>query len=166
MAHTYYLIGSYTVGSGGASSIDFTGIPGTYTDLLIKLSGRNSVSGNAVSIAFNGNSAVATYIGLQGDGSSKSSFGGTTFSFAGNLNDSTSTANTFASIEMYIPNYTGSTQKSMSIDSVTENNGTTAYATLIASLYNLTSAVTSIKLTPPNSFVQYSTAYLYGIKNS
>jgi hypothetical protein len=42
MADTYTLISSVTVGAGGASSIDFTSIPATYTDLLIKVSARGA----------------------------------------------------------------------------------------------------------------------------
>ena len=36
MATTYTLISSVTVGSGGAANIEFTSIPSTYTDLLLK----------------------------------------------------------------------------------------------------------------------------------
>ena len=37
MANTYVAIATVTVGSGGAASIDFTSIPATYTDLVVKL---------------------------------------------------------------------------------------------------------------------------------
>jgi hypothetical protein len=36
MAGTHKLIGSVTVGSGGSSSIEFTSIPATYADLILK----------------------------------------------------------------------------------------------------------------------------------
>jgi len=166
MANTFELIASSTVGAGGASTIDFSSIPNTFTDLALKISARNSAIDTGMAISFNGGGTTATFRGLQGDGSSTSSFGGTTFSFAGNINPSTSTASTFGSIDIYIPNAFGTNQKSMSIDSATENNGATAYLTFISNLYNLTSAISSIRLTPPNSFVQYSTAYLYGVKNA
>ena len=52
MANTYELIASSTVGAGGASSIDFNSIPNTYTDLLVKLSGRSSTGYNALTIIF------------------------------------------------------------------------------------------------------------------
>ena len=45
MADTYTLISSVTVGAGGASSIDFTSIPATYTDLLVKFSLRTDFNG-------------------------------------------------------------------------------------------------------------------------
>ena len=42
MANTYVLISSSTVGSGGAASIDFSSIPATYTDLVLKLCMTNT----------------------------------------------------------------------------------------------------------------------------
>jgi hypothetical protein len=53
-------------------------------------------------------------------------------------------------------------------DAVTENNGTTAFAKLSAGLWSDSAAITSVKLISQtgNNFVQYSTAYLYGISNA
>jgi hypothetical protein len=80
---------------------------------------------------------------------------------------STDTANTFGNTDIYIPNYAGSANKSVSVDTVEENNGTTARALLGAILWSNTAAITALGLTPVSgSFVQYSTATLYGIKNS
>ena len=48
-----------------------------------------------------------------------------------------------------------------------ENNATYAFLPLSAVLLANTAAVTSIKLVPfSGTWVQYTTAYLYGIKNS
>jgi hypothetical protein len=47
---------------------------------------------------------------------------------------------------MYIPNYAGSSNKSVSIDAVTENNATAAEANLVAGLWSSTAAITSITL--------------------
>jgi hypothetical protein len=49
-----------------------------------------------------------------------------------------------------------------------ENNSTTAWALgLMAGLWSSTSAITSIELyAPSQTFLQYSTAYLYGISNA
>ena len=170
MANTYQLISSVTVGSGGASSIEFTSIPATYTDLLVKGSIRLDTTAQAqgwqdMTLQFN--SSTSTYTGkrLVGTGSTTASASDELYYFATNNN---ATANTFNNFEIYIPNYTNSTQKSLSSDSVTENNGTAALTLLGAGLWNGTSASTSIKLLSPSSYnlLQYSTAYLYGIKNS
>jgi hypothetical protein len=40
MANTYEAIATVEVGSGGAADIEFTSIPATYTDLVLKLSAR------------------------------------------------------------------------------------------------------------------------------
>jgi hypothetical protein len=165
MATTYSLISSVTVGSGGAASIDFTSIPGTYTDLLVKLSTRtNRVDVySSVFISFNGSTANFSTRYIQGDGSSAISATGTDFIFQGV--GSTATANTFSNAEIYIPNYTSSNNKSFSVDGVAETNGTTQYMNLTAGLWSQTAAITSIAFTGM-TFSQYTTAYLYGISNA
>jgi hypothetical protein len=170
MATTFTLIASSTVGSGGAANIEFTSIPATYTDLVLKLSARRTTgSFPDGSIQFN-NDTASNYLwrNVYGSGSAAgSNDGGTTTSIAIALTGSSETANTFTNSEFYIPNYAGSTQKSVSIDSVTENNATTAYMSLLAGLWTGTVAITSIKIIIATAlFEQYSTAYLYGIKNS
>jgi hypothetical protein len=77
---------------------------------------------------------------------------------------SSATASTFGSGLIYIPNYAGSTNKSYLTDWVTENNATAAYAGFTAGLLSNTAAITDVTLT--GSFVQYSTATLYGISKS
>ena len=44
MAETYNRIGSVTVGSGGASTITFSNIPQTYTDLVVKFSMKSTTA--------------------------------------------------------------------------------------------------------------------------
>lgn len=168
MATTYEAIATVTVGSGGAATIQFTSIPATFTDLLIKLSGRTTQASTADSIFFTFNSSTSNFSSriLYGDGyTNAGSF--TQARWAGSQNGSTTTSNTFANVELYIPNYTSSNYKSYSGDAVTENNASETYAYLGAGLWSDTSAISSITLTPnAGSFVQYSTATLYGIKNS
>jgi len=173
MADTYTLISSVTVGAGGASSIDFTSIPATYTDLLLKVSVRQDSTNTAQAINFrlnNDSGSNYTVKMVYGSGSGAASAGTTATSiFYWYSSDASATASTFNNAEIYMPNYTSSNQKSLSFDSVSENNGTLAYANLTAGLWTGTSAINRITLTPytgATNFVQYSTAYLYGIKNS
>jgi hypothetical protein len=173
MPTTFTKIASVTVGSGGASSIDFTSIPSTYTDLVVKLSARRSQAYADTYLRFNNDSgANYSWRQVRGDGSSTSSASGSaqTYALSGNGADrSTYTANTFGSIEIYVPNYAGSNAKSFSVDSVNENNATQADAMLLAGLWSGTSAINRVTLYPDigyGDFVQYSTATLYGIKNS
>ena len=121
-------------------------------------------------LTFNGTTSGYTARQVYGDGSSATS---ATLSNSGaaisivNTNTSVSTANTFSSSEIYVPNYASSNYKSVSADSVTENNATGALAGLTAGLWSNTAAITTVTLTPQSgNFVQYSSAYLYGIKNS
>lgn len=168
MANTYQLISSVTVGSGGAASIDFTSIPATYTDLVVKMSlrGTSAATYAAVKVQFNGSTSNLSCKQLFGDGASANSSSSAT-QILFDTDAANNTASTFGNHEMYIPNYAGSTNKSVSIDSVMEQNGTTAYAELVAGLWANTSAINQVTIAPTaNNFAQHSSAYLYGIKNS
>jgi hypothetical protein len=171
MATTYTLISSVTVGSGGTTNITFSSIPQTYTDLVIKVCGKPDINGTgALGIQFNSTTTTYTNKRLYGDGSSAQSDSASTTNYlnVGLFGNSSGTSN-FGNTEVYIPNYTFSNQKSVSTDSVSEGNTTTQYMTLQAGLWNGTGAITSIKLGIDNdtsNFVQYSTAYLYGISNA
>jgi hypothetical protein len=165
---TYNLIASNTVGSGGASIVTFSSIPSTYTDLVIKASPRNVSGGiSQIKLQFNSSGGTAyTDTTIEGTGSSVSSFRrtGQAYIWAIAVN---STANNFGNYECYIPNYAGSSYKSVSIDSVIEANATAAYQNLVAGLWSNTAAITSISLEANGvDLAQYSSFYLYGIKNS
>lgn len=167
--NTYVAISTVTVGSGGSASIEFTSIPATYTDLLVKLSLRSdqaNVYGSST-ISLNNSTSNFTYKFVYGEGATAARFGGST-NLSADQNGDSATANTFSSLDIYIPNYLSSNYKSISQDSVTENNATTAYAELGALLWSDTAAITSIKVSAASTKVwkQYSTATLYGIKNS
>lgn len=170
---TMVFIDSVTVGSGGAASIEFTNIPQTYDDLVLLCSFRVERSTTASTVVMNFNNSSSNYSGrtLVGDGSTASSgLNGVTTDIRNiTVNANTSTANTFANTMFYIPNYKGSTAKSVSIDSVMENNATTSFQNLTAALWNDTSAITSIKFAEtngPSDIAQHSTAYLYGVSRT
>ena len=164
MPNTFELIASSTVGAGGAASIDFTSIPSTYTDLCLKLSLRHSGAGsNDVYVSFNSSTANFTGRYLEGTGSGVAS--STLARFIGTV--MAQTASTFTNGEVYIPNYAGSTNKSFASDFVAENNATLAYSYFTAGLWSNTAAINAIGITPSSgNWVQYSTAYLYGVKNA
>jgi hypothetical protein len=171
MPNTFIKIASVTAGSGGAASMDFTSIPSTYTDLCLKVSLRATTSGiDVAKITFNGSSSGYSYRSLWSSGSgTPQSFSGSTDGFfqIQYSGGTSSTASTFTSGEMYIPNYAGSNNKSASLDQVQENNATTAYIVPMALLWANTAAITSIKIEQTTgNLAQYSTATLYGIKNS
>ena len=171
----FVLLEKITVGAAGASSVTFSGIPQTgYTDLKVVYSLRTNLSGGPfyfddLAVRLNGdtgsNYSRLTLRSREGSvGSNKTS--PTTFMdiYAGNA--ANATANTFANGEFYIPNYTSSNYKSLSSDGVTENNSANDVITgFAAGLWSSTAAVTSLTIYSQNSvsFVQGSTAYLYGV---
>ena len=171
MATTYVKIASVSVGVLGSATVEFTSIPATYTDLVLKLSARGTnvaVSGN-MAITINGSTANLSRRLIYGSGSATASTNNTD-GYVGDIAGTTATASTFSNTEIYFPNYASSTNKSFSTDNVTENNGTEAWAFMVAGLRSNTAAITSISLGPLSpqtwSFSQYSTATLYGISKS
>jgi len=165
MANTFELIASYTA-SGSVSSIDFTSIPSTYTDLCLVYSGRSSgaVVNNNVNVTINGVTTNQTGRDIYADGTGAGSL---TNVLAGFIPGASATASTFGNGQIYFPNYAGSTNKSFAGDAVAENNGTTTSYGFTANLWSQTTAISSIGIVPSSgSWVQYSTAYLYGVKNA
>lgn len=158
------------------SSVVFSAIPQTYTDLYIVCSVRNTGGTTGTNyIRMQANSATNEFSGryLEGYGNSLTGSGYTqndpymTQLYGNVLNGATS--NTFGYVEIYIPNYAGSTAKPISATGISENNNATASwgVDVVASLYNSTSAITSLTFTPTgNSFASNSSFHLYGIKNS
>ena len=175
MANTYELITSATVGSTAVASVTLSSIPSTYTDLLIVTSARINNAGSAfdsMAINVNGTTGNWSQIYLLGDGGSASS-GGQAYGlnpskgWMGYAASAGGTANTFSNNVLYFPNYAGSTYKSVSIDSAVDLNQSSATLTMLADLWSSTAAIDSITFTSTGgNFVQYSTFYAYGIKNS
>ena len=161
-------ISTVTVGSGGASTIDFVNIPQIYTDLKIVISARSSASGvqERFKAVFNGSTSDYTLRWLGNAAGSAVSYTRTDFG-DNQLNympGSTATTSTFGNAEIYITNYTSSNFKSISVDGVMENNSTTVYFGLLAGLWSNTSPITSFTISAGQPFVQYSSATLYGIR--
>ena len=171
MALQLFKIASTTVESPVAS-IDFSSIPSGYTDLMLAISVRTNRATEIYDtgrIRFNSDSGsnYAASRRLYGNGSSAVSDAPaiTNSGLFEMPTASGATVNTFGNIQIYIPNYTSSNYKSYSNDGVSENNATASYATLIAGLWNSTSAITSISLIPyaGSAWTTGSTATLYGV---
>lgn len=168
MANTLIPIQTYTLTST-ASSVTFSNIPQNYTDLKVVVSARSDTSRASNGFLFdvrpNGSSSNMTRKSVYGDGSTVASSSGTEgYNMA--LNPSDYTASTFSNTELYITNYTSSNYKSMSTDTVAENNATTTLTLLGVMLWSSTSAITSLVFTPfAGNFVSGSTFTLYGISN-
>ena len=166
-----------TITNSTTNGIYFNNIPQTFTDIQIKFSVR-SLSATANNTMFfyfqdGGNNANYSETYVYGNGSTVGSarvatgsidYGTGIFAIGGN----TTTANTFGSGDIYIPNYAISGNKhSYIMDVVSENNSATTgiYLELGAGLFNLTSAITGagFYLQGGNYLAPYSTFSLYGI---
>jgi hypothetical protein len=169
MPDTYTLIASSTVTGATAANIEFTSIPATYTDLVVKYSLRANATDSAdaydMILTLNTTATITSKV-IRGSGSAVNS-NSITDRILRAVNVSNWTANTFSNGELYIPNYTSSNNKSWSNDAVGENNATAADMGLTAGLTSISAAITTVKLAANNaSLVQYSSAYLYGIIKS
>lgn len=164
---TMTLISTITVGASPTYSINFSSIAQTFTDLYCVVSSRdtNAATNTNLNFRFNANTGSNySQRRLYGNGSvSGSDNTSATTILTAQVPGSSATSNTFGSISLYIPNYTGATNKSCSIDVVTENNGTTAEQNIIAGLWSQTTAITEINILAGIQFVQGATASLYGI---
>lgn len=185
MPTTYKAIAKTTVGSGGASNIEFTSIPQTYTDLAILLSAKTSrtqdnTAFEPLQIKFNSSTSGYSSANIQGlPGTGYQVLGGATINETsmqmgeapGTFGD---TANTFSNQLYYIANYTSSNNKYLSCESVTEGTRTATTLQLDAGVWENSAGITNIEIFPryrsPHAygtvFQQYSTATLYGIKKS
>jgi hypothetical protein len=164
------LIATTTVTGSNAANISFTSIPDTYTDLVLLCSLRNTPSdSNDTMLRFNGVTTSYSQRTLLGSGSAVSTNTGTSATYLrlyAGANPPSYTSNTFSNLAIYIPNYTASVNKSVSVDTVTENNATAAFQGMIAGLWSNTAAITSIELDFYDSVSEYlvgSSASLYGI---
>jgi hypothetical protein len=167
---TMTLVESKTLATA-AAQIEFTSIPQDATDLYLSISTRttSNISGEQWAFGEFGFNADGQGVNqsarfLFGNNSSSGSFSVPTRFYS---SSSASTSNTFGSSSLYITNYTGSTQKSLSVDSVSEDNSVNGGFLLIcAGLWTGTAAITTIKLFPRSGvgdFAIGSTVSLYKI---
>jgi len=165
---SYESIATVTVGSGGASNIEFTSIPSTFTHLQIRFNGFysgsasslmqiNSDTGSNYSYHYLGRAGSATVV--AGGGGSQSNI------FIGN------TPQTYPSYALShiidILDYKNTNKyKTIRLLSGTDTNGDGApWIGLMSGAWFNTNAITSIKLYPSTGTLnQYSQAALYGIK--
>lgn len=168
---TYVAIAK-TVLTGTQADVTFSDIVGTYTDLVLLISAR--VTGSAsrsesTFIQLNGTATNYSYRYIQGSGSaaSGSNASSTTALYIGETPQSIATSNTFSNALLYFPNYSASTNKTINMDNVQEDNQTAAYITSSTGLWSNTAAITSIRIYGnASSFAAGSRFDLYGIKSS
>lgn len=175
MAITFIALNTINV-SSAVASITFSSIPSTYTDLCLLLSLRMSDA--------NGGQAAGTRMRINGDTGANyfykvlEAFSGTgrqsyssnsdTSVQIGGLPTNSNTASVYGNNIVYIPNYTSSSQKTISGDSVTEyDSATLGVLNIQTGRWTGTSAITSLNIyATSGNIMANSTATLYGIKNT
>ena len=119
------LIETIEVGSGGAASIEFTGIPQDAVDLQVRMSIRADAGSSIHNLIFNSDSTSGNYASkmLTGNGATVYNY-----SLTNNMVLTTyvpDTAGTFSNGEIKVLNYASTSQyKSASLEHANENNGT------------------------------------------
>ncbi len=164
MPATYEPIATTTLGSA-ASSITFSSISGSYTDLRLVVIGAQATSSTAY-WAFQFNSDTATnysQTSITGDGSNASS-NRLTSQPTGYMMYSTTLTQTVSMGTLDIFSYAGSTNKTCLSTFSGDRNGSGAVERLV-NLWRNTSAITSIKIFSDavGNFATGTTATLYGI---
>lgn len=162
MATTYEPITTTTT-SGNASSVTFSSIAGTYTDLVIIVNGGSSTAAD-LHIQFNGdtgNNYSRTI--LSGDGTSATSLRQTSVNYIRTDNQGyLNTTFPAATHIINIMNYSNTTTNKTTV-SRASNASTGVDASF--GLWRSTAAITSINLSPnAGTLTNGSTFTLYGIK--
>ncbi len=149
-----------------ASSITFSNIPQTFTDLYLVFSLRGTNSSGSVELRLlpngvGGNDRVLYGFGSGGVGSNAGA------TLRGVTSAASATTSTFGSGQAYIPNYTVSGAKNISMESLSENMNSVADTYLLSGVSSTTTAITSLTIsTASGDFVQNSSATLYGINRT
>jgi len=163
----YKLIETKTLASA-TTSIQFTSIPQTYTDLSLKFLLRSDQGGayftDNNNITINGSTSGYSVRALF-NGANSFNQSGSSMKFS-LLNGSLTTSNSFTIGDIHIGNYSGSTIKNLGWDSATETNTTvdSFYLMLFAGLWSNTAPITSISFNSgAGNFVVGSTISLYGV---
>jgi hypothetical protein len=162
------LIASATVATSGTiSTIELTGIPSTYTDLVIFFSARVPSATPRPEFTLN-TYAASDYIGrnLGSSGTSPtSSTASQTSVRLGLIAGSFEAATSFGNCVIQIPNYASSSQpKTIKAFSSFKDNSTTQEMNLDGRYVSgLTAAITSLQVTQGGNFFNANTTiYLYG----
>lgn len=157
---TYIPIATQTLGSS-ASSITFSSIPNTYTDLRLVI--VNLASSVDESLTFNGDTGTNYSVtALAGSGASASSNNLTSSSkIVSDLIGAAGSSPHMATFDIF--SYAGSTNKSVLVSAAMDSNGT-GYVELTIGLWRSTAAITSLTLTSGGgNFATGTIATLFGI---
>ena len=159
MPATYTPIATTTLGSA-ASSVTFSSISGTYTDIILVFNGTLTTSATSWGLQFNSDTGTNySNTTLYGDGSSAGSNRATSqTSTIGSYSGTDNSTNIHQ-----IMNYSNAT----TYKSVLSRNNGGGFVSARVALWRSTSAITSVTaITASNQFASGSTFTLYGVKSA
>jgi hypothetical protein len=170
MANTYSLIASSEVATSGQTSIQFSSIDQSYTDLILLTSLNDSGYASTNSTAYvKYNSSTTNMSGIywiaNTFGGANPGTGRPSNQYIINIPANTADSSQFSNGMYYIPNYSAAKYKTAISDSAMALSTGTTYGQAVY-LWSDNTAITTITITTDGSFRAKSTAYLYGIKNS
>jgi hypothetical protein len=146
------------------TSIVFSSIPQTFTDLVILSSTRTGDGATSVQDFGMNLGGTETFRRLNAGGSTVTASTNSGYVSVGVSNTNITAANTFSSNTAYILNYTSSIAKSILMDGVQQNSNASVTTRIEAGLSTNTAAVTSLSLSSAGASFQIGTIVsLYGI---
>jgi hypothetical protein len=166
MPSTYEPIATTTLGSA-ASSVTFSSISGSYTDLVLVVDYSLNVSNSSLFVRLNGDTGSNySYTRLSGTGSAASSGRGTSSDQARITADTTAqSASTRQIVTINLMNYSNSTTYKTFLVRYNSTGGTEAFV----DLWRNTAAVTSVQIKgfDGTAIIESGATFtLYGIKSA
>jgi len=167
MAATYTPIASITLGTA-STTVTFSSIPQTYTDLIVVASVGNATTSSNMLIRFNSDTASNySQTTLAGDGSgavASNRYSGATNISPIEREEISDIANTYSVSTININNYSNTTTYKSTLSRSSTPNSSSPGTDVQAGLWRSTAAITSITLlVNTGSFITNSTFNLYGI---
>ena len=167
---SYDALATYTVPSGGVSSITFAGLPtgGQYSHLQIRASYKLNSGSQYCTIRFNEDNTASNYsvhlLGGEGTGSAYAGGGANTIPYVA---QSASTASIFGASIIDILDFSSTTKvKTVRTLLGQDRNGSGDVALISGAWYNTSSPINSFTIIPNFSavFSEFSTFSVYGVK--
>jgi hypothetical protein len=151
-----------------STSVTFSSIPQTYTDLRIVISSRDNDNSNPwtrFDIELNSDTTSGNYRTKYGYSTGSGTGSSSGNEVAGYSNSSGNTAATFSNCEIYIPSYSATIAKSWTWNAVTSQMATAQLDVYGLGDWSSTAPITQVKIKSGGTFLTGSTFYLYGIPN-
>lgn len=162
----YDALASVTVGSGGASSINFAGIPTGYKHLQVRWTALTSASYSDLAFRFNSDSGNNyTFHGIEGNGASVSgsNYGTSLNNTPIGIGGASSSIPAVGVMDLLDYANTNKYKTARSLFG-TDSNGA-GYIIMRSGLWLNTSSVSTITISVPSGTInQYSSFALYGVK--